>query len=414
MSGAYARGACPGLTAPMVTGDGLLARLVPAAPIRLDAFIGLCAAARAHGNGTMEISARGSLQIRGLNPVSAPLFAEAVAALAIDICESVPVIADPLPGDPAALIDANAIATALSHAAAERMLPLAPKISVVVDGGGRLDLDTLFADIRLRAAATSEGPRFHVALAGDGASATPVGIIAPGEALDAALALLTAIAELGPEARGADLLRVHKVTGARSGAAPRPVPQNRAQAIGLHPLKGGAFAFGLGLAFGHAHAEALMPLAAIASRNDARWARPAPDRALLLGPLSEANATATSREAQELGFIVEARDPRRRIVACPGAPACAQGLIAARALAAEIARDVPLPGGQGVALHVSGCAKGCAHPAPAPLTIVGTEGGCGVIANGTARAAPVRYIEPRELIAALRPASRNTLEAVNA
>jgi len=412
MSGAYACGACPGLAAPMVTGDGLLARLVPAGPIPLDAFFGLCEAARAHGNGTMEVSARGSLQIRGLNPASAPLFAAQVTALAIDICESVPVIADPLPGDPTALIDANAIATALCHAIAERTLPLAPKISIVVDGGGRLDLDALFADIRLRAVATSEGPRFHVTLAGDGASATTVGIIAPGEALDAVLALLTAIAELGPEARGADLLRAHGATGSRIGAAPKPVTQSRAQAIGLHPLKGGAFALGLGLAFGHAHAEALMRLAGIASRNSAHWARPAPDRALLLGPLSE--ATATAGEAQELGFIVEARDPRRRIVACPGAPACAQGLIAARALAAEIARDVPLPGGQGVALHVSGCAKGCAHPTPAPLTIVGTEHGCGIIANGTARGAPARYIEPRELIAALRPAGRNTREAVNA
>ena len=62
MSKAFARGACPGLSAPMQTGDGLLARLVPAGPIPLDAFVGLCEAARAHGNGIMEISARGSIQ----------------------------------------------------------------------------------------------------------------------------------------------------------------------------------------------------------------------------------------------------------------------------------------------------------------------------------------------------------------
>lgn len=414
MSGAYARGACPGLSAPMVTGDGLLARLIPAGPIPLDAFIGLCEAAGAHGNGTMEISARGSLQMRGLNPVSAPLFAAQVAALAIDICESVPVLADPLPDDPSALIDTNAIAAALLQAIAEKALPLAPKISIVVDGGGRLDLDALFADIRLRAVATSEGPRFHVTLAGDGASARAVGIIAPDEALDAVLALLTAIAELGPDARGADLLRAHGVTGSRIGAAPMPATQSRTDAIGLHPLKGGAFALGLGLAFGHVHADALVRLAEIARRTGARWTRPAPDRALLLGPLSEANATATARDAQELDFIVEADDPRRRIVACPGAPACAHGLIAARALAAEIARELPLPGGQGVALHVSGCTKGCAHPSPAPLTIVGTEHGCGVIVDGTAREAPARYIDPSELIAALRPAGHNTREAVNA
>ena len=40
----------------------------------LAAFAGLCAAARKHGNGTMEISARGNLQVRGLTPRSAPLF----------------------------------------------------------------------------------------------------------------------------------------------------------------------------------------------------------------------------------------------------------------------------------------------------------------------------------------------------
>ena len=49
----------------------------------------------------------GSLQVRGLTPLSAPLFAAAVAALGIELCDGVPVLADPLPGDPAALIDAN-------------------------------------------------------------------------------------------------------------------------------------------------------------------------------------------------------------------------------------------------------------------------------------------------------------------
>ncbi len=61
------RGACPGLSAPMSTGDGLLVRLVPTDEMALDAFIALCAAARMHGNGTMEVTARGSLQVRGID-----------------------------------------------------------------------------------------------------------------------------------------------------------------------------------------------------------------------------------------------------------------------------------------------------------------------------------------------------------
>src|SRR5258708_40213257 len=77
------RGACPGLSAPMATGDGLLVRLLPTGTIELDAFAALCAAARQHGNGIIEVTSRGSVQIRGLSAASAPRFAAAVAPLDI-------------------------------------------------------------------------------------------------------------------------------------------------------------------------------------------------------------------------------------------------------------------------------------------------------------------------------------------
>jgi precorrin-3B synthase len=407
MSNAFTRGACPGLLSPMSTGDGLLARLVAAGPIPLQAFIGLCDAARTHGNGIMEISARGSLQIRGLNAVSAPLFASSVEALGIQLCETVPILADPLPDDPTALIESQAIAAALRQAVADAALTLAPKVSVIIDGDGRIDLDAVAADVRLRATATSEGPRFQVALAGDAATATEIGVITPQDAIDTVLALLSTIAATGIEARAADLLPPR-------GAVARPATrQPRAPTIGLHPLKGGACAVGVGLAFGHAHAGALKALAEIALAHGARWTRPAPNRCLLFGPVGEMQAAAISREAERLDFIVEASDPRRRIVACPGAPACASGLIAARSIAAEIARDVPFAG-EGIALHVSGCAKGCAHPAAAPLTIVGTAQGCGVIANDTARVTPSTYLDESQLIAMLRGQPSQNREAVNA
>ena len=38
MKAPHRRGACPGLSAPMPTGDGLLVRLMPTAPVPLDAF----------------------------------------------------------------------------------------------------------------------------------------------------------------------------------------------------------------------------------------------------------------------------------------------------------------------------------------------------------------------------------------
>src|SRR5262249_47117795 len=167
MSAPQRRGACPGLSAPMETGDGLLVRFAPEDAIAPDEFIALCAAARAHGNGTIEITARGSLQVRGLTPRSAPLFARAVAALSprpeeraqrasrrterahasrriapdgamlLSMRDSeVSILVDPLPDDPDVLIDSTALARELRRAIADARLALAPKACVILDVGG--------------------------------------------------------------------------------------------------------------------------------------------------------------------------------------------------------------------------------------------------------------------------------------
>ncbi|MGH6749331.1 MAG: precorrin-3B synthase, partial [Stellaceae bacterium] len=367
MTSPVARGACPRLSEPMQTGDGLLARLVTAGPIPLDQFTHLCAAARAHGNGIVEISARGSLQVRGLTPLSAPLFAEDVTSLGIELCEGVPVIASPLTGDSASLIDADALAARLRRAIAERNLILAPKVSVVVDAGGRLPLDSLTADIRLCAVNTATESMLHIALAGDAASAIPLGLAKPDAAVEIVSDLLAAIAALGPDARAASLLRASGIGDIRAmpctrlEAASHLPSRPRAEPIALHRLKNGACALGLGLPFGHINADALIELMGIAKMNGAQWVRPAPPRALLLGSLSETESGATRKAARRLGFIVDVRDPRRRIVACPGAPSCTSGLIAARAIAAQLADHFPATLR---IVHISGCAKGCAHPGP--------------------------------------------------
>jgi precorrin-3B synthase len=416
MTSDFTRGACPRLSEPMQTGDGLLARIVTVGPIPLDQFALLCAAAREHGNGVMEISARGSLQVRGLTPISAPLFASAVADLAIALCDDVPVLAGPLAGDPASLIDADALARDLRRVIAERNLTLAPKTSVIVDSGGSLHLDALAADIRLRAISTAAETMLHVALGGGGASATPLGLAAQDAAVEIVSDLLAAIAALGPEARAGDLLRDNGIGRLWAALGTRIVPaaplpmRPPAEPIAVHRLKSGTCALGLGVAFGHAQAEALVELASIAEANGARWVRLAPDRALLLGPLVEAKAVAVRKAAERLGFIVDARDPRRRIVACPGAPSCTSGLIAARSIAAELAPN--LPAALSV-VHVSGCAKGCAHPAPAPLTIVGTSQGCGIVRDGTARDMSEIYVAADNLPALLSRLTK-TREAAHA
>src|ERR1700685_151764 len=90
------RGACPGLSAPMTTGDGLLVRLLPIGMIELTAFAALCAAARQYGNGVIEVTSRGSIQIRGLSTATAPRFAAAVGARRIAGEGGIPVLNHPL------------------------------------------------------------------------------------------------------------------------------------------------------------------------------------------------------------------------------------------------------------------------------------------------------------------------------
>jgi precorrin-3B synthase len=457
------RGACPGLSAPMPTGDGLLVRLVPADAFPLDAFVALCMAARAHGNGLMEVTARGSLQVRGLTPASAPLFTTEVARLDIAAAEGVPVIAGPLPDDPEAIIDAGRLAAELRGAIAQARLALAPKVSVVIDGGGPLHLDALAADIRLLAIGPAMAPRLLVALGallppplagkgwgggrlrqkvechggwnleepppqpspssgggerldlpaahmrfpspetrGGGAPNAWLGVIAPERAVDVVLGLLREIAAHGPTARGADVVRTRGIDALRSqfDIEPVPLPAARppAEMVGLHRLGDRSLALGVALAFGHAQADALVELARCAAAQGAQSIRPAPDRALMLIGVAPERASALAVAAERLGFVARADDPRRRVAACPGAPACASGFIEARRLAAAIAPQLAGVRAR-IAVHVSGCAKGCAHPGPAALTVVGDAQGCGIIRDGTTRETPRYHVAPDDLAA---------------
>jgi precorrin-3B synthase len=256
--------------------------------------------------------------------------------------------------------------------------------------------------VRLRAIMMNGKPRLRVTLAGDAASAAPLGSIPVEAAAHVVLAVLRIIVARG-RMRAADVLRTEGLAAfadidhIQPDAVPSP-PRPAAELIGLHPLRDGEVALGVALAFGHAHADALAALANAAAARTARAVRPAPGRGLLLIGLTEPNARALADDAARLALIVRADDPRRRIVACPGKPACASGLIAARALAGEIARLAALPG-KGTAVHVSGCSKGCAHASPAALTIVGTERGCGIVHRGSARATPRTYVDPDNLAA---------------
>lgn len=402
------RGLCPGLSQPMATGDGLLVRLTPTgATMSCEAFAALCTAARNCGNGVIEITSRGSIQIRGLTEASVKSFAAAVAGIDLAFGEGPPVLSDPLAGlAPAESVDASAIAGDLRRAIAVAPFGanLGPKISVAIDGGGALHLDAVAADLRMRAQARDAC--LHVAVGGDAETATPIGAVAAEHAVEAAMRMLRVIAAGGPAARARDIVATDGAAAFRRVIAdilvdlPPPPLRPAADPLGTHTLRDGGLAIGLGLAFGHAHATALEELTRAAAESGATGCRTAPGRALLVVGVTENGAGHLANIAQRLGFIVRADDPRRQVVACAGAPICASAEIPTRALAPSLAK-VAFAGVDAPMVHLSGCAKGCACPRSAPLTVVGIEGRCGVVVNGSARGEPLVMLTPEALPGAL-------------
>jgi len=415
MNAPFRRGACPGLSAPMQTGDGLLVRLLPLGTISLAAFTALCAAARAHGNGVVEVTVRGSIQVRGLSPASAPRFAAAVAALGIAATDGIAVHAGPLAGlDPTEILDAEKLAADVRRALAGHALAgkIAPKISVAVDGGGALGLDGLSADVRLRAERKNGRAVLALSVGGDSAGAEHIGFVAPEDAAAAVVSLLEVMARRGREVRARDVLAADGTYRFKSAIGellldgdPELDSRLREKApksvIGRHRLRDGAFGCGVGLAFGHADATSLWKLVEAAAASGATGLRAAPDRALIFLGFPPATLSAFATDAEQFGFIVRADDPRRFVLACAGAPICASAHIAARALAPRIATDCAHMLSGGFNIHVTGCAKGCACPGRAALTVVGTAEGCGLVADGTARDAPFATVQTDELPAAI-------------
>jgi precorrin-3B synthase len=141
--------------------------------------------------------------------------------------------------------------------------------------------------------------------------------------------------------------------------------------------------FGVGLPFGRIDAETLTNLAELCERFGDGTLRTTPWRALLLVGIAPWETEALSRQVSDLGLIIDPVDRRLSIHACVGRDACPNASIDTRRDASLVALAMP-----GVAVHVSGCAKGCAHRGPAAFTLVGNKGRYDLVRDGSAGDAP--------------------------
>jgi precorrin-3B synthase len=385
MTGPAIRGWCPGAHRPMASGDGLVVRVRPPlgelTPAQAE---GLADLALLHGCGVVELTNRANLQLRGVEEdAHAPLLDGLAALGLLDADASAEgrrnIVTDPFRG----LGEdwQTRIAAQLAEGLADASLAGLPsKFGFVVDAGATRRLADISGDIRVEAS----GDRIIVRA--DGA-ATGRHVTDEGEAVDLALALahwFLASGGVGRDGRGrmARHLAVTSLPETLAGDLP-PNPAEPAPLPGAR--EGGTLA---AAAFGQLDARGLRTLVA----SGAPILRVTPWRMVFL--------PGVTHMAQAKGLILTPSDPRLAVTACTGAPGCPQATVETRALAAALAPRLA----RGTRLHVSGCAKGCAHPARADLTLTGRDGAFDLVVGGAPWDDPSRRgIDPRDVAALIGP-----------
>lgn len=361
------RGACPSLDAPMAVADGLLARFRPVNELTADQVAALADAAQTSGNGRVEVTARGNLQVRGLTPETRVPFRQALDAAAIAVRTGLAIDASPLAGrDPRETTDPRPLAEALRRVGDKALSygPLSPKLSIVVGSGGQVPLDGLKADIRLLAA--EDGWTLEL-------GHTPLGLLAEKDVPGAVAVILKALQDFGPTAR-ADDLHAPRIAARLGGLSisPRTHFSLSHQTLGPLGLKSNQPALRIGLPFGQVSVRQLHALARIMAEHGVDGALPAPDRSLILVGFEAAALSALSPALAAVGYRTRPQmGPSLAI--CSGAEAGAKGIVHAADLALGFQAMAPEVMDGSFHLHVSTCAKGCSHAGRPGIVLAGTD-----------------------------------------
>ncbi len=359
MSGFQVRGWCPDAWRPMAAGDGLLVRVKPrVARLTRAQLLGLCDAALVYGNGLIDLTSRGNLQVRGVGEAGWRKLVDRLIALELvdpdaeaEKRRNLLVAPDWRPGD-----DTHRIAGDLL-AMIDALPSLPGKMGFVIDAGPQPLLANAPGDFRIERDAGGQ-----LILRADGrANGAPMAI---GDEAAALVRLAHWFVETGGASAGRMVRHAAPLPDWAAGRVAPAVPAGPI-APGPHPL-----GTALAVPFGQLDAAAL----ADAIVEDVAGVRVTPWRTIL----------AEGARLDAAGLIVDPADPLLRADACVGAPACPQASVETRTLARQLA---PLVSRR---LHVSGCAKGCARAVAADVVVTGREGRFDLAFDARASAPPTR------------------------
>ena len=354
------KGWCPSAYRPMMSGDGLLVRVKPRlGRLSTDQAVALAELAKRFGNGMIDLTSRANLQLRGV--VESDLSNLLSALRGEHLVDGDPnrearrsIIATPQwrSGD-----ITDRLGTAL-EAALNSFPDLPDKMGFALDTGPSALLRRVSADVRVE---------------GDGSG----GLTLVADGADAGCD----VSEDDVVAQVHELLNWFVDTGGRDAGRmsrhlqyvdlPKEWRTKELGPAGAPILPGDAHRTVLGVPFGAMQAGDLSALLETATPS---YLQVTPWRGLILEGCGDISHPA---------FVSGIDDPIMAVAACPGAPACEAASVDARELAQALA-------GRTGDLHVSGCAKGCAHPRPADMVLVGRDGRFDLVKAGKASDTPER------------------------
>ena len=379
---ALRRGWCPGAWRPMPSGDGWILRIrVPLGRLSRRQAEGLAALMQAQRLDVIELTQRAHLQWRGVQPEQHAALLRGLRALGLldqDATQEARrnVLVQPCwqPGDAT-----HRVARQLLQRLRQPEAPQLPaKFGFAVDLGQRPYLRKASADVRIEV--SQDG---WALVRPDG---SPYGMAVPLErAAEEAMALATWFAQRAQGPGAARRMAAWMAQRRRLASELAPGVQPDA---GPH-----AFAWWAVLPPGVAWVAA--PWGRLSA---AAWTRLAQLAPLRLTPWRAVLLERHARAPQDEAWITEATDPRLRVAVCVGAPGCVQAAGDTLRLAGLLAANLPPDGW----LHVSGCAKGCAHPHPAPTVRVRPEGWDWIGWGRADVAADAHFNEVEPLIDAMR------------
>ncbi|WP_328668271.1 precorrin-3B synthase [Streptomyces sp. NBC_00322] len=397
--------ACPGTLRLHAADDGALARVrIPAGALTTGQALALWDAAQRLGDGSLHLTSRGNVQLRGLAEDCGGELADVLGSAGLlpsPRHERVRnVVASPLSGlDGRGEADVQPWVRELDRllCASEAATGLSGRFLFALDDG-RGDVAALGADVTVQAAAG--GTDAVLRLGSDDAGVSVRGEDAPRAALLAAEAFLDAargsatrcwrVSELPGDAAElmtevASRLAADGINGTLVTVPPTTVGDPPRPGAVAGP-DGRTTALSVVAPLGVLTAAQWHELAAVAEHDGNGELRLTPWRGVILAGVKDAAALETA------GLITSPASPWLGVGACVGRPGCAKSLADVRTDAAKALG----PGPSSLPVYWSGCERRCGHPHGDWVDVVATADGYDVRVHGDK---PCTGMPPSELAA---------------